>query len=466
MSLKLNNQLAHLPNDISITRFEKHHSCMELFLSWSPDEGTACPCCSSLNCIGKGRSAVKTVYHIPIGFSATFLTFSLQRFRCKDCGRYFTESPDWLHPFLRISSELYLSICSALQSVESIRQISMNLHVPEKTVSAVMDSVNFDRPSYLPQTLCIDEFKGDTGVWDSEHSRFITNKFHCNISDGDAGCVIDVLPRIDLPYLEQYIRQFSIDERNHVKYFCTDMHGGFLSFAKRYFPGVIICVDMFHVIQMLNENIDVIRRQLQNELRDKAAFASNQGNISMREMYTYQYSLLKSSARILKTAEANQQESWKRHMERNLQRLKDIFLLSPELEEAYDALQFFHRIIRTPQYALKRIMFSDFLDIYCNSDNERIRHVANTFRRNRNYIQNTWKYDRSNAVCEGLNNRIKIIKRNAYGQHAFHNFRQRILFACGNVHFIKDTCSIAALRKAAADKSSSRKSNTQNREVQ
>ncbi len=98
MSLKLNNQLAHLPNDISITRFEKHHSCLELFLSWSPDESTACPCCSSHNCIGKGHSAVKTIYHIPIGFSATFLTFSLQRFRCKDCGRYFTESPDWLHP--------------------------------------------------------------------------------------------------------------------------------------------------------------------------------------------------------------------------------------------------------------------------------------------------------------------------------------------------------------------------------
>ena len=27
MSLKLNNQLAHLPNEVQITRFEKHQGC-------------------------------------------------------------------------------------------------------------------------------------------------------------------------------------------------------------------------------------------------------------------------------------------------------------------------------------------------------------------------------------------------------------------------------------------------------
>lgn len=451
MSLKLNNQLAHLPNEVQITRFEKHQDCLELFLTWPKAEDTACPHCGSHNCIGKGRSAVKTVYHIPIGANATFLTFSLQRFRCKDCGKFFTESPDWLHPSLRLSLDLYLSVCSSLQSVASIRQISEDLRIPEKTVTSVMNSVTFGRPIRLPGTLCIDEFKGDTGVWDSERSRFVTSKYHCNISDGDAGCVLDVLPQIDLAYLEQYISQFSLAERSSVKYFCTDMHGGFLSFAKKHFPGVIICVDMFHVVQMLNENINSIRRSLQNEFRDKAAFFKSRENLSLSKLYTDQYLLLKGSSRILLTAEANQRVAWNHHFDRNLKRLNEVLSLSPELKDAYDALQEFHVIIRTPQYALKRAMLSSFLDTYCHSEYPGIRHVAHTFRRNRNYIQNTWKYQRSNAVCEGLNNRIKIIKRNAYGQHSFHNFRQRILFACGSTHFIKDTCSIASVRKDYAD---------------
>ena len=95
-------------------------------------------------------------------------------------------------------------------------------------------------------------------------------------------------------------------------------------------------------------------------------------------------------------------------------------------------------------------MFADFLDTYCRSDHEGLRHVANAFRRNRHYIQNTWKYGRSNAVCEGLNNRIKVIKRNAYGQHSFKSFRQRILFACGGTRFVTDSYSIASVKNLRA----------------
>ena len=448
-NLKLTNQLAHLPNDVRITKYESHQTYFELFLSWPEDPETRCPCCESVNFIGKGRSSVKTVYHIPIGGAATYLTFSLQRYRCKDCGKYFTESPYWLHPYLKLSMDLYLSICASLQSVTSIKQISEDLHIPEKTVTATMNSVHFDHPISLPETLCIDEFKGDTGFWDQNKKRFITNKFHCNIADGDSGCVVDVLPRMDLQYLEKYIKQFSPAKRARVKYFCTDLHGGFLTFAKKYFPNVFICVDMFHVVQLLNDNLHQIRRKIQNDLQNKADDAKLKNDSGTCKYMTDQYNLLKSSSRLLLTAEANQTDSWKRHVERNKRKLDVIFGLYPELKEAYDALQDFHRIIRTPQYGAQRIMFSDFLDNYTASDYESIRHVAFTLRRNRNYIQNTWKQNKSNAVCEGLNNRIKVLKRNAYGQHSFPNFRQRILFACGYTQFVKDTYSIVSVRKTA-----------------
>lgn len=167
MNLKLNNQLAHLPNEISISRYEIHQRCLELFLSWPEDKYAFCPACKSYSCIKKGHSSVKTVYHIPIGTSSTFLTFA--------------------------------------------------------------------------------------------------------------------------------------------------------------FPDVIICVDMFHVVQMLNENINSIRRYLQNEFRDKATFAKSQGNLSLSRKYTDQYILLKGASLILLTAEANQFESWKQHREKNLLRLEKIF---------------------------------------------------------------------------------------------------------------------------------------------
>ena len=447
MNLKLNNKLAQLPNEIRIDRFESHDHSLELFISWPAPSETRCPECSSCSCIGKGRTGIKTVYHVPIGTSATYLSFSLQRFRCKDCGRYFTEHPSWLHSSLKITMLLYISTCMQLQSTESIKGISQTLRIPEKTVLSIMDSVDFSIPGNLPAVLCVDEFKGDTGTWNPDNKNFDTTRFHCNICDGANGSVIDILPRIDLAFLESYTCNFSVSQRKSVKFFCTDMHGGFLSYAKRFFPDATICVDMFHVIQMLNENINSVRRALQNELKDNADASRSWGDIRSAEDYIRKYSTLKGASRLLLTADANKAGRWKGKFHKNSERVTRLLEDSPELEEAYTAMQEFHIILREPLYILKRSLFSEFLDKYCNSSYEGTRHVAHTFRRNRAYIQNAWKYGYSNAVCEGQNNRIKIIKRNAYGLHSFRNFRQRILFACGSTRFVTDSYTMSAERR-------------------
>jgi len=44
-----------------------------------------------------------------------------------------------------------------------------------------------------------------------------------------------------------------------------------------------------------------------------------------------------------------------------------------------------------------------------------------------NYFEGRW----SNGFAEGLNNKLKLIKRRAYGYHNFENFRLRVLVECG-----------------------------------
>ena len=43
------------------------------------------------------------------------------------------------------------------------------------------------------------------------------------------------------------------------------------------------------------------------------------------------------------------------------------------------------------------------------------------------YILNAFDCPYSNGFTEGTNNKIKVIKRNAYGYRNFENFRNRIL---------------------------------------
>ena len=44
------------------------------------------------------------------------------------------------------------------------------------------------------------------------------------------------------------------------------------------------------------------------------------------------------------------------------------------------------------------------------------------------YIQNTCEYPtRTNGPIEGINNKIKVLKRNAYGFRNYYHFRNRII---------------------------------------
>ena len=49
-----------------------------------------------------------------------------------------------------------------------------------------------------------------------------------------------------------------------------------------------------------------------------------------------------------------------------------------------------------------------------------------TFRQSERAIVNALSYDYSNGLVEGINNKIKVIKRTAYGYRNFSNFRNRI----------------------------------------
>ncbi|MFV8291126.1 transposase [Aerococcus viridans] len=57
-----------------------------------------------------------------------------------------------------------------------------------------------------------------------------------------------------------------------------------------------------------------------------------------------------------------------------------------------------------------------------------LKRVLRTFIRLQRFISNTFKYKHStNGRIEGLSNKIKVLKRIAYGYRNLHNFGTRIL---------------------------------------
>lgn len=59
---------------------------------------------------------------------------------------------------------------------------------------------------------------------------------------------------------------------------------------------------------------------------------------------------------------------------------------------------------------------------------------ARTVNRNKEGIPDSYRYGKTNAVAEGINNSIKVTKRRGYGIRRFPAFRRRVLMALGLGH--------------------------------
>ena len=105
--------------------------------------------------------------------------------------------------------------------------------------------------------------------------------------------------------------------------------------------------------------------------------------------------------------------------------------LDKQLQNMYWIYQEFVSIFDTKDTnKFKKFISKDYTNI-----SEEMKQVIKTYRKYEEYIINSLKYPYSNGICEGINNKIKLIKRIAYGFRNFENFKLKIFYV---FNFIKD----------------------------
>ncbi|MBM7543305.1 transposase, partial [Weissella beninensis] len=107
-----------------------------------------------------------------------------------------------------------------------------------------------------------------------------------------------------------------------------------------------------------------------------------------------------------------------------------ILALSIDLKTAYTFYQdiLFGIKKRDKDYLLATIVANNTLPV-------QMKRAQKTIKTSFNEIVNSFEYGFSNGPVEGINNKIKVISRIAYGFRNFENFRQRILISFKNSYF-------------------------------
>lgn len=457
---KLLSRLSGLPDDVTIFDHQKiDDNIIEIFVEWDEPKGDdrICPSCGSTWCVKKDSGRNQTLRHLPGGLFNTWLTYHKPRFYCRSCRTSFYMKPWWAQTKMSISIPLFYLIYRLLVTTTmNLSDIAKRTNSTRSIVQNVMDKIDLQLPSSLPQSIGIDEFHGNTGHYDSGSGRYVTEKYHCVITDTDKSAVFDIIMNPTYKSLRSYFMQYHISLRKSVKFISMDMRSGFSKVARECFPYAKICIDPFHVVKLLTEAVSKVRIDEWRRHHDiYQKYLESISSLSGAEkkadpalaILEHNYRLVKNSQRVLVASPFND-SYWSSHYLLRMERLEEIFTISPSLMTPHKALMDFYEV-ETSTGRSRHELLNDWLKVYLESDCAPVRQAAHSISKRQAGIERAWKYHKSNARTEGLNKKIKDLKRAGFGMHDFDNFRKRILLSLGYDHFIEHTYAIHRKRAEA-----------------
>lgn len=181
------------------------------------------------------------------------------------------------------------------------------------------------------------------------------------------------------------------------------MYKPYAEIAACYFPNATYVIGKYHWIRQATWAFEAARKEVQKQFSKQ-----------------YRIYFKKSRHLLLK------------HMDKlEPEQLQQVFIMlniSPMLSTAYFLKEQLCTILSETDPDKQKKLFSDWIEEAEESEIPAFAKCANTYRNWFTPITNSFFCPYTNGFTEGCNNRIKVLKRNAYGVRNFSRFRNRILF--------------------------------------
>ena len=356
-----------------------------------PRKPHKCPCCNtSTDKIHDYRK--QRIKDIPAFGKFTTIVLRKRRYVCPHCGKRFYEDITFLPRYHRITNRLAAYVIDQLKSEYSFTSVAKSVNLSVSSVIRIFDIVSFPKPNQLPPVFAIDEFKGNTG----------NIKYQCIITDPSSGRVLDILHERSQQYLIDYLKQGSLKSRKRVKYFVSDMWAQYTDIASAFFKNATQVIDRYHFIRQIIWAFDNVRKRIQ-------------------KVYGKQYRLLFKHSKRLLIKRAEKLKDYEK------ERINSMMYISDELRVAYYLKESFYKVLDAPNRAAAKQLMSEWILSAQNSGIPEYLACSNTLVNWQKGILNSFDVPYSNGFTEGCNNKIKVLKRNAYGYRNFERFRKRIL---------------------------------------
>ncbi len=330
----------------------------------------------------------------------TIITASIPRCKCDKCGVK-TISVPWATGHARFTLMFEAFAIDVLQASSSVTAacnlIGINWHAADSIIKRAVDRGLVRRENDTISYIGIDEKSFHSG-----HDYIIS------LTDLIEGKVIDVVKDRTKKSTKELFNKLTDTQKKDVEAVAMDFWQSFITEAKEVFPEALIVHDRFHIDKYLNDAVDQIRRAENKELKKR----KDETLVSTKWW-------------------------WMQHPENMTDTRKKQFneLLQNELKtgKGWALKNTFREFWKQPNRECAQLFFDNWIASVEELDLKPLRKVAEMLERHIPEILNFFTHAVTNAVSEGLNSKIQLLKANARGFRSFTSYRARILFFCGKL---------------------------------
>lgn len=362
-----------------------------------------CPKCKNkTNRVNRNDSQL--IRDLPMMGQTVYLNVNRRQMRCQKCGHKFVEELSYVKKNRKFTDRMIEKIVKEVINSD-IKNTGINNEVSEQEIQTMLKDKGEELKKKKPlelKKLGIDEIALVKG-----------QKNYCavlvNIGTGELVGIVENRKETDVT---KYMQEWGEEVLSKIEEVSIDMWKPYKNVAEKLMPEAEIVVDRFHLMKLVNEELDKARKKARREVESSQKKAK--GKKKKLELKEKLEVIKKSKYVLLKNRENLKEEEQ--------DKLSLVLEEYPELGRVYRLKEKLRHIFNT-----------------CDNWSDGLLRITNWLRGAMSYLPGScgtiirWLgeiiayFDNgtTQGVVEGINNKLKLIKRRGYGFRNFDNFALR-----------------------------------------
>lgn len=392
--------------DVKILNIETTKTNDLIITVRSTKKSTLCHKCGQVITKIHGYGEAIMLRHLPILGQSVYIRLRPARFQCETCDTKptTTEATNWYNKRSKFT-KAYEEWLMRMLINSTIHDVARKEDVSTEDVEGVLNrqmetKIDWDLIEELPY-FGLDEIALKKG-----HKDFVVI---VSTRINDAVQILAVLPNRKKETVKAFLESIPERVKKTIKMVCSDMYDGYINAVKEVLGTKIkVVIDRFHVAKNYRSCLNSLRKQELKRLK--------------KELNEVDYARLKGAMWALRKKEESLTEQDK-------DVLTVLFEYSPSLKKAYDfqksLTDIFNQNISKGEASE---LIKDWIRMVEISELSCFDKFIITLNKNWNEILNYFyhRQRKNSGFVEGLNNKIKVIKRRCYGIFDIHRLFQRI----------------------------------------